>query len=194
MKKVYFFSKEKLQFVEIRNFKFRLTVTICSAVVLISFILCGGYSYVFSLTNSHRDVNLLRNENGILKEKLAEIIKLYGSLNKELDSLIVQNDQLRIAANLQPISEDERMLGFGGGSFDNSIEFLSSSNSLEIKKAVELTDEITRKIYFEKSNYTEIAKRLSQNKELYSSMPAIKPCQGSLAYHGFGMRIASDIK
>ena len=194
MKKVYYFSKEKLQFIEIKNFKFRLAVTISAAIVIISFILCGGYSYIFSLTNSHRDVNLLRNENEILKEKLADIVSLYGNLDKELDSLITQNEELRIAANLPPVSEEVRMLGFGGGSFDNSLEFLNSSNSIEIKKAAELTEELTREIYFEKSNYNEIANKLNQNKELYSSMPALKPCQGSLAYHGFGMRMHPILK
>jgi murein DD-endopeptidase MepM/ murein hydrolase activator NlpD len=189
MKKVYYFSKEKLQFVEIKNFKFKLTVTIISAVVIISFILCGGYSYIFSLINSQRDVNLLRRENEILKGKLADIVSLYRNLEEELDSLIAQNEELRIAANLSPISEEERLLGFGGGSFDNSLEFLNSPNSVEIKKATELTEELTMKIYFEKSNYNEIANKLNQNKELYSSMPALKPCQGSLAYHGFGMRM-----
>ncbi len=189
MKKVYYFSKEKLQYLEIKNFKFKLAVTIGSAVVIISLILCGGYSYIFSLINSNRDVNLLRNENEILKERLADIVSLYGDLNKELDSLVTQNEELRIAANLPPVSEEERLLGFGGGSFDNSLEFLNSPNSIEIKKAAELTEELTRKIYFEKSNYNEIANKLNENKEFYSSMPALKPCNGSFAYHGFGMRM-----
>jgi len=189
MKKIYYFSKEKLQFLEIKKFKFKLAVTISSAVVIISFILCGGYSYIFSLTNSHRDVYLLRNENEILKEKLTDIVSLYRNLDKELDSLMAQNEELRIAANLPPISEEERLLGFGGGSFDNSLEFLNSPNSIEIKETAEFTEELTRKIYFEKSNFNEIANKLNRNKELYSSMPALKPCQGSLAYHGFGMRM-----
>jgi murein DD-endopeptidase MepM/ murein hydrolase activator NlpD len=189
MKKVYYFSKEKLQFIEIKDFKFRLAVTISSAVVIISLMLCGSYSYIFSLINSNRDVNLLKNENEILKEKLGDIVSQYGNLNNELDSLINKNGELRIAANLPVISDEERMLGFGGGSFDNSLEFLNSPNSIKIKKASELTEELTRKIYFEKSNYSEIASKLNQNKEFYTSMPALKPCSGSFAYHGFGMRM-----
>jgi hypothetical protein len=141
VKKVYYFSKEKLQFIEIKDFKFRLAVTISSAVVIISFMLCGSYSYIFSLINSNRDVSLLKNENEILKNKLADIVSQYGNLNNELDSHINKNSELRIAANLPVISDEERILGFGGGSFDNSLEFLNSPNSLEIKKAAELTEE-----------------------------------------------------
>ncbi|RPI73928.1 MAG: hypothetical protein EHM47_04950 [Ignavibacteriales bacterium] len=188
MKKVYYFSKEKLQFVEIKDFKFKLAVTVSSAVLIICFLLFGGYSYLFSLINSSRSVSSLKNENEILKEKLSEITLLYQELDNELNTLINGNEELRIAANLPPISEEVRKLGFGGGSFDNSLEFLKSPNSLEIQKAVELTEELTRKIDFEKTNYKEISDKLNQNKELFSSMPAVKPCTGSLAYHGFGMR------
>jgi len=188
VKKVYYFSKEKLQFVEIKDFKFKLAVTVSSAVLIICFLLFGGYSYLFSLINSSRSVSSLKNENEILKEKLSEITLLYQELDNELNTLINGNEELRIAANLPPISEEVRKLGFGGGSFDNSLEFLKSPNSLEIQKAVELTEELTRKIDFEKTNYKEISDKLNQNKELFSSMPAVKPCTGSLAYHGFGMR------
>jgi|SRR5690554_1930429 len=194
MKKVYYFSKEKLQFVEIKNFKTKLVATVSSSVIIISIILFGGYSYLFSLTNSHKSVSALKNENEILKAKLADITSLYKKLDNELNQLIEGNDELRIAANLPPISEEVRELGFGGGSFDNSIEFLNSPNSIEIQKAVELTEELTRKINFEKLNYKEISDKLTQNKELFSSMPAIKPCAGSLAYHGFGKRMHPILK
>lgn len=194
MKKFYYFSKEKLQYVEIKNFKVKVAITVSSAILIICFLLFSGYSYIFSLTNSHRSVTSLRNENEILKEKLAEISSLYGELDKELNTLIVNNGELRIAANLPPISNEVRKLGFGGGSFDNSLEFLKSPNSLEIQKAVEFTEEITRKLNFEKANYREISDKLNQNKEFFSSLPAVQPCAGSLAYHGFGMRLHPILK
>ncbi len=189
MKKVYYFSKEKLQFVEIEKFKVKLAFTVSSAVLVICVLLFGGYSYIFSLTNSHRSVSSLKNENEILKDKLAEMSALYEKMDNELNGLISSNDELRIAANLPPVPEEIRVLGFGGGSFDNSLEFLQSPYSLEIQKAVELTEDLTRKINFEKSNYQEISDKIVQNKELFSCMPAVRPCSGSLAYHGFGMRM-----
>jgi hypothetical protein len=73
MKKVYYFSKEKLQFVEIKDFKYKLALTVSSSVLIICFLLFGGYSYIFSLLNSHRNISTLKNENEILKEKLEEI-------------------------------------------------------------------------------------------------------------------------
>lgn len=194
MIKFYYFSKEKLQYVELKNFKIKVAITVSSAVLILCVLLFSGYSYIFSLTNSHKSVSSLRNENEILKGKLTEITSLYGELNNELNRLIISNEELRIAANLAPVPEEIRKLGYGGGSFDNSLEFLNSSNSTEIQRAVEFTEEISRKISFEKSNYREISDKLNQNKKLYSSLPAIKPCEGSLAYHGFGMRMHPILK
>jgi murein DD-endopeptidase MepM/ murein hydrolase activator NlpD len=185
MKKIYYFSKDKLKFIEIENFKYKIVI----AIAVVCVILFAGYSFVFSLANSHRNINSLRNENEILKDKLNEFAALYNNLDMELDSLIIINGDLRTAANLPPISDEIRMLGFGGGEFDNTLEFLNTPNSIEIKEAFALTEELTRKIYFEKTNYDEISKKLNENKQLYSAMPAVKPCSGTISYHGFGKRM-----
>lgn len=189
MKKIYYFSKDKLQFIEIKNFKYKLALTASTAIIIICVILFGSYSYLFSLTNSHRNISSLKSENEILKEKLLEISQLYQVLDNDLEGLIIQNKELRVAANLPPVSDDIRLLGYGGGSFDNPIDLLFSPNALEITKAVNLTEELSRKISFEKNNFNEIASALNDNKELHKSIPAIKPCDGSFAYHGFGMRM-----
>ena len=189
MKKIYYFSKDKLQFVEIKNFRYKLASLFSLAIVIICFILFGGYSYIFYLSNSQRDISTLQNENEILREKLDEFATNYNYINNELDSLILFNKDLRISANLPPISEEVRLLGYGGGPFDNALEFLNTPNIEEIKKASELIDDLTRKVTFEKANYSEIQNKLEENQKLYSSIPAVKPCYGTIAYHGFGMRL-----
>lgn len=188
MKKIYYFSKSKLNYVEITNFKYKVLVYTASAVIIISLVLCGGYSYMYSLINSGDSTAKLKNENQILRNKLDEMITLYNVLDDELDSLINASVDLRIAANLPVISDDIRLLGYGGSS-DNDIALLNVENSAEIISASRFVEELSRKISFEKSNYEEIAFKLEQNKHLYSAMPAIKPCEGNLAYHGFGKRM-----
>lgn len=190
MKKIYYFSEDRLKYVEIKNFNYKIIL----AIVIFCIICFSGYSYIFSLINSDRDINSLMNENEILRDKLNEFTMLYSSLDNELDNLINNNGDLRVAVNLPPISDEIRMLGYGGGDFDNSLEFLKTPNSAEIKKAFELTEELSRKIKFEKSNYDEISKKLVENKRLYSAMPAIKPCRGTISYHGFGMRMHPILK
>jgi murein DD-endopeptidase MepM/ murein hydrolase activator NlpD len=150
--------------------------------------LFGGYSYIFSLINSNRDINSLKNTNEVLKTRLEELTKQYKVLGHGLDSLVNSNSDLRVAAGLPPVPGDVRMLGYGGGLYDNK-QLLFIKDSDELENAFKLADDLTRRVDFEKSNYQEIAIKLEENKKLYSSLPAIKPCPGTIGVHGFGMRM-----
>lgn len=187
MKKLYYFSRSKLQFVEIKNYKAKLATYFSVAVLMFSSAIFGGYSFLTSLTNSGFSNSRLKKENKLLKNKLLELASRYKLFNNELDSLTNVNNDLRIAANLPPITKDIQMVGVGGGSFNNSLDFLNDADNLKLKDAVTLFDEVSRKIEFERSNFLEISKKLKENKLLYEALPAIKPCEGTIG-DGFGMR------
>ncbi len=188
MKKLYYFSKSKLQFVEIKNYKSKLSVFISGSVLGLSALILGGYFLVASFTSSSKSFSALKTENEILKSKLVEIADLYGNLNNQLDSLSEVNNNLRVAANLPPISDEERKVGIGGGSFDNTLDFLTGDTENKLKDALSLIDEVSRKVDFEKNEYTKISKKLKENKKLFASIPAIKPCSG-IINDEFGMRM-----
>ena len=188
MKKVYYFSRTKLKFVEIKHFKYKLASLVTTFVIIISLILSGGYSYIFSLINSNRDINSLKNTNEILRTRLEELTKQYKVLNHGLDSLVNSNSDLRVAAGLPPVPDDVKMLGYGGGLYDDK-PLIFIKNSDELEAVFKLADDLERKVDFEKSNYLEISNKLEENKKLYSSLPAIKPCSGTIGIHGFGMRM-----
>ena len=188
MKKVYYFSRTKLKFVEIKHFKYKLASLVTTFVIIISLILSGGYSYIFSLINSNRDINSLKNTNEILRTRLEELTKQYKVLNHGLDSLVNSNSDLRVAAGLPPVPDDVKMLGYGGGLYDDK-PLIFIKNSDELEAAFKLADDLERRVDFEKSNYLEISNKLEENKKLYSSLPAIKPCSGTIGIHGFGMRM-----
>ena len=188
MKKLFYFSKSSLKYVEIRKFKSKLAIffSFLFLVVIISGV--GGFFILSSVFNSGKSFNQLSNENVILKEKLDGIVHNYFKINNELDSLVKVNNDLRIAVNLPSISDEEKRVGVGGGYFDNNIDF-SKDVSSTLKNAMIYIDEISRKVEFEKSNYAEISNKMIDNKQLFESIPAIKPCIGTLSEHGFGMRI-----
>jgi murein DD-endopeptidase MepM/ murein hydrolase activator NlpD len=139
------------------------------------------------------DLGRLNAENSILKEKFDGLISNYSRLNNSLDSLSKVNNDLRVAANLPPVSEDERKVGVGGGYFDNNIDFSKNINS-RLKTAISFVDELSRKIEFEKVKYSEITSKMAENKQLFEAMPAIKPCVGTLVEHSFGMRLHPILK
>lgn len=187
MKKLYFFSKQKLQFIEIKNYKAKLTAYFALAVLTFSSFIFGAYFFINSIANPSNSLISLRSENQVLKEKLAEVVDQYKVLNKQIDSLSSRDKDLRLAADLSPVSDEEKQLGVGGGYFDNSLDFLSDNSGFKLKNALAFVDEVSRKIKFEKENYNEISKQLASNKKLYAAMPAIRPCTGTVE-HDFGMR------
>lgn len=187
MKKLYYFSKSKLQFVEIKHYKTKLSLYLGGGAFFIVAIIFSIYTFAsgFFGINTYSSLN---NENNMLKQKLDNILTNYKSLNSEVDSLIKTNNTLRVAVNLDPVSSDEQEVGVGGGSFDNNLDFLSDHSQLKLQKAFNYVDEVSRKIDYESKQYIEISDKLKQNKLLFQSIPAIKPCAGYIG-SGFGMRM-----
>lgn len=144
--------------------------------------------YVFNISPLNNSAGV-KNENALLIEKLQSLTQKYQTLDQNLDSLIKVNNELRIAANLPPLGEDDRLFGKGGKAFNGLFDFLSLDNKAQIQKSFEFIDEIEKKFEFEKKNFLEISNTLKYNKALYKAIPAIKPSSGTLALHGFGMRL-----
>lgn len=188
MKKLYYFSKSKLQFVEIKHYKIKLSLYLGGGILFLVALIFTTYSFTLSLFGVDT-YSSLNKENKLLKERFDKVLNNYKSLNSELDSLIKTNNDLRLATGLKPVSPDEQLVGIGGGSFDNNIDFLSEYSQLKLQKAFDYMDEVSRKVEFEKRQYIEVSDKLKKNKKLFASMPAIKPCTGILAAHGFGMRL-----
>jgi murein DD-endopeptidase MepM/ murein hydrolase activator NlpD len=187
MKKLFYFSKTKLQFVEIKNYKSKLAGLFSGSVILMAILGFGIYSLISSILGIN-NMSVIE-ENKFLHKKLREIVPLYTMLDKELDSLVEVNNKLRIAANLESTDMNENLLGVGGGYFDNFEDFGANKTEQYLSQAYSLLDEVTRKITFEKHQYFEISNKLESNKKLFAAIPAIKPCVGDLSVHGFGMRI-----
>ncbi len=188
MKKLYYFSKPKLQFVEIKNYKSKLVIYFAASVLVISSVIFGSFFVINSIVNSSRSYNKLKAENKELRSSLDKMISQYKGLNEELNNLAKSNNVLRLAVNLQPVSGDVSQLGIGGGSFNNSIDFLTTPDEEKLKSALNYVDEISRKVGFEKNQYIEISKKFKENKKLYEDIPAIEPCSGTIG-DGFGMRM-----
>ncbi len=188
MKKFYFYSKKRLEFTEIKNYKLKFFFVSLGIFVFSSVLISVGIMLYNELFNTSSSIYALKKENDFLKNKVGEFADKFSKLSLELDKIASTNNDLRIASNLPPISDEERKVGIGGGDFKNILDFITSQNREELEKAISFVDEIDRKFSFEKNNYYEISNTLTENKKLFKSLPAIKPCNGTLALHGFGMR------
>jgi len=192
MKKYYYFSEKALAFVELNSFKSKLIIYVSLTSLFFTTLLFGGYFFITALTNSRGDLASVQNENKYLKSKLSELTDRYEILQINLSELGEKTENLRIVANLEPISDDERLLGVGGGSFDNSLDFLVTSDYLE--RAVNFIDNIATKLEFEKLQYEEIANKIKTNESLFESIPAIVPTNGDYIGSRFGYRTHPILK
>jgi len=180
MKKLYYFTHKNLGFKEISRFKSKFSVVILSGIII-----CASLSIL--LINQFKKSDALPT-NPTLKQKINLLLSNYQKVNDQLDSLLKINNELRVAANLPAISAEESKMGVGGGEFNLSVDFLNTDESNNLKKVDAFVDNLLRKIKFEKKNVEDISLALNRNEELFKDIPAIKPCEGTLGEHGFGMR------
>ena len=186
MKKLFYFSKASLKYVEIKNFKLKLFSLLLSLSLLFA-----GFYLIFNhflgiYSNPDLKISELANENRELKQEIKRITESYHNMMMEVDSISLINEQLRLAVNLEPISDEEKLLGTGGSS-----KYLSDNLYIKdkgVKNLLKSVDEMISYVNFEKTQSLEIEKKLNQNEKLYNCIPAIKPTIGSYLMYDFGMR------
>jgi murein DD-endopeptidase MepM/ murein hydrolase activator NlpD len=186
MKKLFYFSKANLKYIEIKNFKLKLFTVLALSSILIAALIVVLYYFIGIGSSPDLTISLLKNENKELKKEIKRITESYEKMVSEIDEITALNSELRVTANLQPISEEERLLGIGG-----SAEYLSANlniKDVEVRNLLNSVEEMMRAVEFEKNQTSEIANGLSSNKELYKRIPAIKPTVGNYSIDGFGMR------
>jgi murein DD-endopeptidase MepM/ murein hydrolase activator NlpD len=193
MKKFYYFSKSKLKFVEIRDFyrNFIFLIFFCS--LIISFFIFGAYFITKEFLNPDAEVRALEAENRELKLHINEFVGKFKEFETELDQLSGTSNNLRLSANLEPLTEEERNVGIGGRKFNRT----SFSNSDDVRKILNslsnYIDDLEVKISMEKNNYNEIETKFEENSRLYDALPAIKPSEGRYGDR-FGMRFHPILK
>jgi murein DD-endopeptidase MepM/ murein hydrolase activator NlpD len=191
MKKFYYFSEKSLKFLEIKHFKAKLITYFTTSVIISISIILGVIYLISSLSNDPNKIQSLKSENQILKEKLATVSNNYQNLESELKNLTEFSKELRLAANLEPISDQERLLGTGGS---KSIDNLFTGVTPDVEKTLEIVDKVSKEFEFEKSEFEDISNKLKRNNDLYTSVPAILPTNGEYSTQSFGMRLHPILK
>ncbi|MEJ5350102.1 MAG: M23 family metallopeptidase [Melioribacteraceae bacterium] len=143
--------------------------------------------------NPDSEIRALKRTNKELKEKLYQMVERYKSLDERISKLSEMSHDLRLAANLEPLTYDSEIYGTGGSSFTP----LTSNSPSEVADFLDKIDsyinKVSLKIKLEKDNYEEISNKFKENEKLFESIPAIKPCSGTIA-DDFGMRVHPILK
>lgn len=190
MKKFYYFSEKSLNFLEIKHFKEKLIAIFITSLLLFSSILLGTFYLLTNNYDKDKYISVL-NENQQLKNKITTLSNNYSNLENQLNDLTKMSNDLRLAANLEPISVEERLLGIGGS---NKVDKLFTGLGKSVADATTVIDEVTRRFEFEKTQFNEISTKLKLNTALFESIPAIIPCEGQYSSESFGMRLHPILK
>jgi murein DD-endopeptidase MepM/ murein hydrolase activator NlpD len=191
MKKFYYFSEKSLNFLEIKHFKEKAIAVFIFSVILVSSFLIGAVYLISYLSSGDNNLESLKKENAKLKNSVNNLSEQYVKLENELESLSELSKNLRLAANLDPISPEELKLGVGGTDFINA---LYSELGSDVSDAIIVAEKVLRRFQFEKSEFEEIALQFKSNKELFESIPAIVPTEGQYSTESFGMRMHPILK
>ena len=193
MKHFYYFSKNRLKFVEIKNFYRKFVFLILFFSVINAFLVFSGYFIINEILNPDSEVQALQQKNRNLQNQVSELIDKYESFETNLDNLIAQGNDLRLRVNLEPYTNEDRNVGIGGNVFENYIP----NNSIEFDNLLmrlnTYVDDINTKIELEENNYKEVENTLELNEKLYSAIPAIVPIDGRIT-DSFGMRMHPILK
>jgi murein DD-endopeptidase MepM/ murein hydrolase activator NlpD len=186
MKKIFYFSKPILKYVEIKHFKLKLISLSIACSIVVAFILILLFYFTGLGSDSSIGIYSLKRENNQLKKEIKRISESYNQILADIDSISEINNQLRISANLEPISDEERLAGTGGS--EESLLAGLNLKDIETKNLLTYVDDMIKTVKFEKDQSREIANQVGINKKLYACIPALKPTEGNYSINGFGMR------
>ena len=191
MKTFYYFSKNKLKFVEVANFYQKFVFVLVFTSIIISFFLVGSYYIFDEIINSDNKISSLKASNNELKQKLAEYTNIFYTLNNKIDEIGKKNNEFRLLTNLTPIKDED--YGTGGSVF-NSTNYNSSNELRKLLDGIDRTIEnINVKVNVENSSFTEVKTTFENNQKLFEALPAIVPAQGNIGDE-FGMRFHPILK
>lgn len=191
MKTFYYFSKNRLKFVEVKNFYAKFVFVLVFASIIISFFLVGSYYIFDEIINSDNKISSLKTSNNELKAKLAEYGQKFSDLSSKIEDIGKKNNDFRLITNLTPIRDED--YGIGGGVFANT----NYSSSNELRKVLDNIDktisDVSLKVNLEKNSIDEIKTTFENNQKLYDCLPAILPAEGYIGDE-FGMRFHPILK
>lgn len=132
----------------------------------------------------------LEKENNILRRKLLDLSHLVTDLRASLEENIQFEKKARLVAGLDPISEEERLMGVGGPDIGvpDDLSVLDEATSRTVQGYWSRLDEMRRQAELQKRSYNEIFDQMARQKDLLEHTPSIRPVPDGFITSGFGMR------
>ena len=125
-----------------------------------------------------REINIHRENNKILVQKVEDSQKRINHLLNQLEVIKKHDDKLRELVKLPQIHQDIWKMGVGGNQKNNSeldLNYLLPSDKININELEEELDYLNRLVNLEQISYEEIYETADLNLDKILSYPAIYP-------------------
>jgi murein DD-endopeptidase MepM/ murein hydrolase activator NlpD len=162
-----------------------------SGLLILIVMASGGVFYShFSDTQYDLKVQSLKNQNRELVRIMEDMKVRLDDAEKELTSLVTQDEALRVYADLPPVDEDVRALGTGGSvnDFAKDYDDLLPGTDIKLNSLEGNLASLGREITLQRNSYEQIYSKLSQDVVRLRKTPSVKPVNLGYLTSPFGTR------
>ena len=145
-----------------------------------------GSTYVVSFFYGGKLANLER-ENVQLTNRLQALNQLSDSFQKQMETLILREQETRTIVGLPDIHPDIRQLGVGGSEEMAPLSEDSGSPSVIADQIHLDLDRLIREVGLEQASLKAIEEKAKLDKDYWRHIPTVRPAQGPIS-SVFGMR------
>lgn len=168
-------------------------IVYASVVVILGGATIYGVGKVLSHYYTRQAMAEVTAENNSLRENIATISTRLARVDTFLAEIATSDYQLRLMADLNPISPETRLMGVGGmGGATGSGELMSLTGESTVDDSVRQLvfdiDKIEREIRLQHSSFLEIKRQLASKEEIMLATPSIRPVVGGFYSSGYGYR------
>ena len=140
-----------------------------SSAIFAALVLVITYNYLGSPKE-----RLLKEQNQEYAEQFLFLNQEINKLEKKLSEIENRDDNLyRTMCNLEPISTDQRKVGYGGS--DRYMHLKAYKNAKQIIFTYQRLDRLGRKLYVQSRSFEEVNEFAINKKKMLASIPAIQP-------------------
>jgi len=168
----------------------RVYVAACSAIAVFSLSLLLGFAGLGAQVDGVR-LDRLNDENLALRQELSGMGDQVAELTDRMSVAISSDEQLRLAAGLDPIGSDVWEMGIGGPGPDDPgsrYDVVDEANAFRLQKLDSQIGQLIRQTELQKESYGEVLTILREEQQLARSTPSIRPVRGGYFSSGYGDR------
>ncbi len=135
------------------------------------------------------EISSLTKLNGHLKVQLQDMSGKINKIETRVKELEVEDDHLRIVADLPKIDNDTRDVGVGGVlNVNYELPLIEQNLTVQVFAYQEVLNKMERRLELSMHSREEIKSKLEQNNQLMKHTPSIRPLLGGRLNDGFGYR------